>query len=136
MPGSCTKTHRQITLASDMASSMSFFHGSRLPSPKPLKQIPVDTSLVFDASKSYIAILTSDGDNLAYDYGATRDLMAARVALCSAMATAADCPPISWTLSPRLPELEPAQAEWYYEQAALTKRDSFLFGPSGCTRAS
>ena len=95
------------------------------------QQIPVQ-KVSYDPTQTYISFVTSDGDNLAYDYGATRDLMAARVALCAAAnATAKDCPPVSWTLSPRLPEIAPAWIEWYYSMARATMADSFLFGPSG-----
>ena len=133
VPGSCTQTHRQMTLASDLASSMSFFaqpwrkSAGAAPAP-PLKQIPV-IKLRYDSSKAYVAFVTSDGDNLAYDAGATQQMMAARVGLCAVKNN--NCPPVSWTLSPRLPDLLRTQAEWYYEQAQATQRDSFLFGPSG-----
>ena len=131
VPGSCTQTHRQITLASDLASSLSFFMRSTLPSPpKPLRQIPIN-HVAYDPSKTYISFITSDGDNLAYDFGATRDLMAARATLCAGRATPKDCPPIGWTISPRLPDLAPAWVEWYYKTAHQTGADSFLFGPSG-----
>jgi hypothetical protein len=119
-------------LASDLASSLSYF--SRLASHPPTggwQQIP-QKSLTFDPSKAYVAIVTSDGDNLAYDFGFLKYMLDARVAFCLAPnRTTRDCPPVSWTFSPRLPEFAPVWLEYYYAQAKATGADSFLFGPSG-----
>jgi len=88
----------------------------------------------YNASKVYVALVRSDGDNLQIISGGQRDQMEHRVRTCS-FATADNmavaCPYQSWTLSNRLLPFAPGVLRWWYEQANKTGRDSFLFEPSG-----
>jgi len=206
VPGICSRTHRQLTLASSLCTGLSFLQSSFregektgpplgddkkekkkkeekeerargpgvekrsslvhkhkgrrfLPAeksskaPRPplsLHQIPVKP-VKYNPQKAYVTLITSDGDNLNYDSGPTFDMMRQRLDLCKKhgeeggssssrssrkssngrISRNSSCPPLSWTLSPRLLDYAPVYAEWFYYAASETENDSFLFGPSG-----
>jgi hypothetical protein len=87
-------------------------------------------TLTYDPTKSYIAFVVGDGDNLAFvkDGEASRKTwIKERVAWCETN----ECFPLSWTLSPHLLYVAPDIMEWYYKQALVTGADSFVLPPSG-----
>ena len=75
----------------------------------------------------YVALIMSDGDNLAEDWSTLRPALERRIALNSSV-------PISWTVSNRWSTFGPPVLRWFYRAAATANGggyDSFLMGPSG-----
>ncbi|CAE7815866.1 unnamed protein product [Symbiodinium sp. KB8] len=121
MVADCTSSHSEISLVSDFAPNLAFF--SLLPPVVSLKQVPLLPVPKYDPSKIYVALLSSDGDNMQLDYNSLRPRMEERLALC---------PPVGWTISNRLMELAPTVLRWFFAAANRTRdADSFLMGPSG-----
>lgn len=120
----CTSDHTALTLVSDFSSNLAFH--TRVPfstvAPAPAPPPP----LTYDASQTYVSLVISDGDNLQFDFGGTRDMFDKRHASCQ---TDANCPPIAWTLSNRLMEYAPDALDWFHK--AATEQDAFIMGPSG-----
>ncbi|CAE7227035.1 unnamed protein product, partial [Symbiodinium sp. CCMP2456] len=117
----CTTSHSEISLVSDFAPNLAFF--SLLPPVVSLKQAPLLPVPMYDSSKIYVALLSSDGDNMQLDYNSLRPRMEERLALC---------PPVGWTISNRLMEFAPTVLRWFFAAANRTGHaDSFLMGPSG-----
>ena len=84
----------------------------------------------YNASKIYVALVSGDNDNLAFDLGFTREHMLYRQRRCAA--NRSQCFPFSWTMSPNLIELAPELLRFYYEQGARSSgRDTFMMPPSG-----
>ena len=132
----CTSSHSEISLVSDMSPNLAFF--SLLPPVVSLKQSALQPVPKYDPSKIYVALLSSDGDNMQLDYNSLRPRMEERLALCAksvveaSKASQASCPPVGWTISNRLMEFAPTVLRWLYAAAQRTGgRDSFLMGPSG-----
>ena len=127
----CTPSHRTISLVANVASNLAFLSRCRplssLPAPHPAR----DPGR-YDPTKSYVAIVNSDGDNVAFDEvrhpgDHSGESMDDRVAECSK--PGAVCPPVAHTMSNRLLELAPTILQWWYARA--TPADSFILGPSG-----
>ena len=93
----------------------------------PLPQPPPPPPVAFNASKTYVALIVGDGDNIGFVKSTRRDWMEQRVARCEAKA----CYPLLWSLSPHTAYLAPAWFRWYFAQAARTGRDWFVLPPSG-----
>ena len=88
---------------------------------------PIDK---YDSSKTYIALVYGDMDNLDFVRSFGSDHMKLRVALCAN--NSAGCFPFTWTLSPNLLHVAPAMLRWYYAQASTTGgKDHFIMPPSG-----
>lgn len=126
----CTASKRIITIASDWAENLSFLsqlNPSRGAPAEPWVQ-PDDAVKVhggYSAEHTYVAIVVSDGDNLAQDMWNLRPVLERRLALKSRV-------PVSWTVSNRWREFGRPVLEWFYSAAASTGGyDSFLMGPSG-----
>lgn len=127
--GQCTSEKRLITIASDFAENLSFL--ARLPaSPsapsEPWKQPPDAVTVSgYTRDRTYIAIIVSDGDNLAQDLWNLRPRLERRLELRSRV-------PISWTVSNRWRDFGRPVLQWFYSAAGSSKGfDSFLMGPSG-----
>ncbi|CAE7692772.1 unnamed protein product [Symbiodinium sp. CCMP2592] len=134
----CTSSHSEISLVSDFAPNLAFF--SLLPPVQSLKQVPLLPIPKYDPSKIYVALLSSDGDNMQLDYNSLRPRMEERLALCakdrgsgsSAVCPPVTSPPVGWTISNRLMEFAPTVLRWFFAAANRTRdADSFLMGPSG-----
>jgi hypothetical protein len=115
----CTPNHRTISLVANVASNLAFFSRAApvdsLPAPHPV----LDAG-PFNSSKTYVAIVNSDGDNLAFDEvrgplppGGTSagTTIAERAKICSE--PGAVCPPVSHTMSNRLVNLAPSILQWW-----------------------
>ena len=130
----CVLRHDVISLVSDFVINLSFLSLMTGFFETPHAPLPPLATVRYNASKVYVALVRSDGDNLQIVTGGQRDQMEHRVRNCS-FATADNmsvaCPYQSWTLSNRLLQFAPSVLRWWYEQANKTGRDSFLFGPSG-----
>jgi hypothetical protein len=83
----------------------------------------------YDASKTYVAFVVGDGDNIDYVMSTRREWFRQRLAACSAGADA--CPTLTWSISPHLLQLAPDVLRWYYAQSRVTGRDYFVLPPSG-----
>ncbi|MCA9574237.1 MAG: hypothetical protein KC668_02340, partial [Myxococcales bacterium] len=85
-------------------SNLSFF-GSRRPPIERSGELPLNPpqEVTYDPTKVYVAFVVGDGDNVRYIMSTRRDWMEERTALCRDASPA--CPPLSWTISPHLPEL-------------------------------
>lgn len=83
----------------------------------------------YDSTRTYVAFVVGDGDNIDYVMSTRREWFRQRIAACSQ--SGATCPPLSWSISPHLAELAPDVLRWYYEQSRVTGRDYFVLPPSG-----
>ena len=94
----------------------------------PLPFNPTPTT-IYNSSKTYIAFLVGDGDNLDYLQSSRRIWIAERLQMCQK--TNGCQYPLLWTISPHVLYLAPDWARWYAEQLLLTKLDRFALPPSG-----
>ena len=62
MVAECTLHHTEITLVSDWNSGLSFW--SQMPPVTQQLQQPQALTLTYDPSKTYVAVIASDGDNM------------------------------------------------------------------------
>ena len=124
----CAQAHNMGQVASANFNNLGYF--ARAPAvTSPIKQNPLPR-VTYNASRTYMAFIVGDGDNLDFLKGTRADWMEQRLAMC-ANASANACPPLSWTLSPHIAQLAPDMLHWYYQQARVTGRDYFLLPPSG-----
>lgn len=123
----CVKEHNLGQIASNGFSNMAFF--SRKPRiSTPLIQNAEPPSEQFNKSRTYIAFVVGDGDNLNFLKGSRRDWMEERLSNCN---EGKGCFPLLWTISPHLLYLAPEMARWYFKQSYVTKHDYFVLPPSG-----
>jgi hypothetical protein len=125
----CLDSHEMGAIASE-AGNLSFF-STRAPAISEAGAVvpnPIDTP-TYDPGKTYVAFVIGDGDNVQYMLTTRRDWFQKRVAACEA--SAADCAPLTWSVSPHLARLAPDVLGWYYAKSHQTKRDSFVLPPSG-----
>eukprot|EP00698_Gefionella_okellyi_P019584 TRINITY_DN601_c0_g1_i1.p1 TRINITY_DN601_c0_g1~~TRINITY_DN601_c0_g1_i1.p1 ORF type:complete len:554 (-),score=125.16 TRINITY_DN601_c0_g1_i1:145-1785(-) len=91
---------------------------------------PASPAVTYDSKKRYVALVYGDMDNVDFVQTFGSDHMIYRTQRC--MASAADCFPLTWTLSPNLIDFSPAMMRWYYTMSAKTNgRDWFIMPPSG-----
>jgi hypothetical protein len=83
----------------------------------------------YDPSKTYVAFVVGDGDNVQYMMTTRHDWFRQRLADCQNVGNA--CPPLTWTISPHLARLAPDLLEWYYGVSHRTGKDYFTLPPSG-----
>ena len=127
----CEPRHRLLTLASDQSDNLSFL--ARLPAhigaqPPPWGGGP---SRLYDPKRSYVALVFSDGDNIAEDVATLRPMLEQRVAAALALGGDARLTPVSWTVSNRWLRWGPSVLAWMFAAGRATGSDSFLMGPSG-----
>lgn len=130
----CVKGHNMGQIASTGVNNLAYFSSHAPPITTPLLQPPPQPLQPFNASKSYVAFVVGDGDNLAMVKGTRFQWFSARRAACSGTTTtttAAKCYPLLWTLSPALQRLAPDIAAWFFQGAAATGSDYFVLPPSG-----
>ena len=90
---------------------------------------PPSPPVTYNASKSYVALVYGDMDNIDFVYTFGSDHMRERASRCNGSAM---CFPLTWTLSPNLIKLAPAMMRWYFKTAATTGgRDWFIMPPCG-----
>lgn len=83
----------------------------------------------YDADKTYVAFVVGDGDNVRFIMTTRKEWLRQRLADCAKADNS--CAPLTWSISPHLPELAPDVLEWYYRSARTTGKDYFTLPPSG-----
>ena len=111
-------------------SNLSFFD-TRRPAIDEAGKLPLNEpqAVSYDSSKTYVAFVIGDGDNIRYIMSTRRDWLQQRLDRCQNANP--KCPPLTWTISPHLPDIAPDVLEWYYEAAKTTGVDYFMLPPSG-----
>lgn len=111
-------------------TNLSFFdsRGPAIEGPEELPRIEPQ-AVDYDPGKTYVAFVVGDGDNVRYIMSTRKEWLEQRLALCKRAAT--KCPPLSWSISPHLPDIAPDILKWYYRTAQSTGADYFVLPPSG-----
>lgn len=123
----CVPEHNMGQIATAGASNLAFF-SRKPPISTPLSQNPETQVGPFNESKTYIAFVVGDGDNIDFLKGSRKTWLEQRVNNCR---EGKGCFPLLWTLSPQILHLSPDMARWYFNQSYLTKHDYFVLPPSG-----
>ena len=89
-----------------------------------------DHATVYNKSKTYIAFVIGDGDNVDYIQGERRLWMEKRTTQCEDPEKGCRFP-LLWTMNPHVTKFAPALYEWYNRQLLRTKLDRFALPPSG-----
>ncbi len=110
--------------------NLSFFSTRRAPilDPGVLRQNDLG-DVVYDPSKTYVAFVVGDGDNVRFIMTTRNVWLRQRLADCALADNA--CAPITWSISPHLPSIAPDVIEWYYARSQETGKDYFVLPPSG-----
>jgi hypothetical protein len=110
--------------------NLSFFSTRRAPilKEKELKQNELE-DIEYDPSKTYVAFVVGDGDNIRFIMTTRNVWLRQRLADCAKTDNA--CPPITWSISPHLTHIAPDVLEWYYALSHQTGKDYFTLPPSG-----
>ncbi|MCC6217822.1 MAG: hypothetical protein IT376_23385 [Polyangiaceae bacterium] len=110
--------------------NLSFFSTRRSPitAASELPQNPPGTA-PYDPTKTYVAFVVGDGDNVAYILSSRKDWLRQRLEDCARPDNS--CQPLTWSLSPHLPRIAPDVLEWYYRSSRATGNDFFVLPPSG-----
>ncbi len=125
----CLDSHNMGAIASE-TPNLAFFATRRAPitDANVVTQNPLE-SVQYDPTKTYVAFVVGDGDNIGYMMTTRHDWFRQRLTSCQAAGSA--CPPLTWTISPHLPRLAPDLLAWYYQQSHLSGKDYFTLPPSG-----
>jgi hypothetical protein len=120
----------RVKVATAHSSNLAFWsHLAPVVPSAPLTQ-PGAARIAYNKSKTYVALVYGDMDNIDFVESFGRDHMQERVRRCAP--PAAPCFPLSWTLSPNLLTFAPAIMRWYYNVSLQTGgRDWFIMPPSG-----
>lgn len=111
-------------------NNFSFFSTRRKPirAPGEIEQNEPE-DVAYDPSKTYVAFVVGDGDNMRFIMDARSDWMRQRVLDCEQDDHA--CAPLTWSISPHLAHIAPDVLEWYYDMSHRTGKDYFMLPPSG-----
>ena len=121
----CVPEHSLGQVAS-LVGGLSWWSNAEPPVTTPLPQPPPPPPVVFNASKTYVALIVGDGDNIGFVKSTRRDWMEQRVARCEAKA----CYPLLWSLSPRgVPGAH--MVPLVLRAGGAHSRDWFVLPPSG-----
>lgn len=125
----CLESRNMGAIASE-ANNLSFF-STRSP-PITESNVVAQNALeavTYDPTRTYVAFVVGDGDNIAYELSTRRDWFRQRIAACES--PGAECPALTWTVSPHLADVAPDVLRWYYDQSHRTGHDYFALPPSG-----
>ncbi len=123
-------TSRNMGAIASETDNLSFFSTRRAPirSASELKR-NAPQNVTYDPSKTYVAFVVGDGDNIDFIMNARRVWLRQRLAACEN--SARSCAPITWSISSHLTRLAPDVLAWYYQSTQRTGRDYFTLPPSG-----
>jgi hypothetical protein len=129
----CVSAHNMGQIATVGVNNLAYF--SRAPPvTAPLARAARDAAapprVVFNASKTYVALVVGDGDNVAFVKSSRWTWLAQRIAACRA-APPGGCFPLLWTLSPHLARFAPDMLRAFHNQTLVTGADAFILPPSG-----
>jgi hypothetical protein len=120
----CINTLGQI--ATEHARNLAFWSTREQFAPQEaLVQKPA-APIAYNASKTYVALVYGDMDNIDISQSFGKDHMVYRASKCL---NRDDCFPITWTISPNLIDMAPMHVRWYFSQAS--NADWFIMPPSG-----
>jgi hypothetical protein len=125
----CLASRNMGAIASE-TGNLSFFSTRAAPITEPgdLQQNTLEP-ITYDPTRTYVAFVVGDGDNVDYMLSTRRDWFLQHVESCASGGAA--CLPLSWSISPHLARLAPDVLRWYYDQSHRTRRDYFTLPPSG-----
>lgn len=125
----CAKSRNMGAIPTEV-NNLSFFSTRRAPITDP-DEIPQNEpeNLAYDPSKTYVAFILGDGDNIAFMMGMRLEWFRQRAEACRAGEEF--CPPLTWSISPHLARLAPDVLKWYYKMSHDTGKDYFMLPPSG-----
>lgn len=114
--------------------NLSFFSTRRPPIEEPgvLRQNELE-DVEYDPTKTYVAFIVGDGDNVRFIMTTRNQWLRQRLGDCALPDS--PCAPITWSISPQLPDLAPDVLEWYYTLSQETGSDYFTLPPSGALYA-
>ncbi len=121
---------RNMGAIPSQTNNLSFFSTRRAPikSADELEHNPPE-EIEYDSSKTYVAFVIGDGDNIRFIMSTRNVWLRQRLADCKQADNS--CEPISWSISPHLAYLAPDVLEWYYATTRQTGKDYFILPPSG-----
>jgi hypothetical protein len=125
----CLDSHNMGAIASD-TGNLSYYSSVKAPitSANVVQQNKPET-ISYDPTKTYVAFVVGDGDNIGFLMSARHDWIVQRVTDCASAGNA--CPPLTWTISPHIARLAPDLLRWYYDESHKTGKDYFSLPPSG-----
>ena len=125
----CLDSHNMGAIASE-TGNLSYYStdGAPIVDANVVKQNALE-SISYDPTKTYVAFVVGDGDNIGYMMTTRHDWFEERLTNCAAAGSA--CPPLTWSISPHLPQIAPDLLQWYYAQSHVTGKDYFSLPPSG-----
>lgn len=125
----CLDSRNMGAIASE-TSNLSFFstRGAPITESEVVTQNAPEP-ITYDATRTYVAFVVGDGDNIGYITTTRREWFRQRLSLCRA--GSASCPPLTWTISPHLTRIAPDLLRWYYDRSHETGHDYFTLPPSG-----
>lgn len=125
----CLESRNMGAIATE-TGNLSFFSTRRAPieSPGELKANPPE-DVTYDPSKTYVAFVVGDGDNVRFIMTTRGAWIRQRIAQCEGAGDT--CAPLTWSISPHLTWMAPDVLEWYYASSRRTGQDSFILPPSG-----
>ncbi len=125
----CLDAHNMGAIPTE-TGNLSFFSTRRAPIVNTTElEHNAPEEIEYDPTKTYVAFVVGDGDNVAYILSARQQWLRQRLDDCAQ--TENSCAPITWSISPHLPRLAPDVLAWYYRSAASTGQDYFALPPSG-----
>lgn len=127
----CVSEHNMGQVATSGVSNLAFLSTSPAIDHPLLQNAGPSPPEAYNASRTYIAFIVGDGDNVAYLKGARRKWMRDRVNRCAKDPSYQGCFPLVWTISPAILTIAPGMLRWYFNQSYLTGNDFFCLPPSG-----
>ncbi len=125
----CLDSHNMGAIASE-TGNLSYYSSVGAPIVKAnvVRQNKLE-AISYDPTKTYVAFVSGDGDNIGFIMTTRHDWFQERVSDCATAGSA--CPPLTWSISPHLAQLAPDLLQWYYAQSHQTGKDYFTLPPSG-----
>lgn len=126
----CVREHNLGQSATGGVPNLSYFSSKAITTPLLQNPTPLSSER-FNASKTYMAFVIGDGDNVAFMRGSRAQWMEQRLSHCRN--GSGSCFPLLWSASPQLLHLAPDWLRWFYNISYQTQHDYFVLPPSGDT---